>query len=92
MLIDQFAEITRAIIEDDGFEGFLPTLLLPQQNKVVVLDDLPADAAVEPIAVDWAGATAGLDQDYLLAFKLDASHFKVIARLDGERQEGLYRV
>jgi len=32
-MIDRFIQITRAVIEEDGFDGYLPTLLLPQQNE-----------------------------------------------------------
>lgn len=86
-MIDRFIQITRAVIEEDGFDGYLPTLLLPQQNEVLVLDDLPDEVDIGQAALDWAGAIAGQEQDYFLAFKLDDSHFKVIARLDGQTSE-----
>ena len=91
-MIDQFIEITEAIIESDGFEGFLPTLLLPRQNSVRVLDDLPEERHDERAAVEWASIIAGDHEDYFLAFKLDADHFKVLARLDGQQQEQVVRV
>jgi hypothetical protein len=90
-LIDQFIEITKTIIESDGFADFLPTLLLPQQNVVRVLDDGPEDSDDENVAFEWASSIARDDEDYLLAFKLDKDHFKVIARLDGHRQEQVVR-
>ncbi|WP_036171069.1 hypothetical protein [Massilia sp. 9096] len=63
-MIDQFIEMTRAVIDEDGFEGYLPTLVLPEQNEVMVLDDVPADIDSERAALDWAGAVGGQEQDY----------------------------
>jgi hypothetical protein len=91
-LIDQFIEITKTIIEGEGFEGFLPTLLLPRQKVVRVLDDVPEHRRDEQVAVEWASSIAADDEDYFLAFKLDTDHFKVIARLDGQRREQVVRV
>lgn len=85
-MLDQFIEITRAIIEKDGLDNYLPTLLLPEQRKVFVLDEIPEDVNVEHAAVEWAVRTAE-DDAFFLAFRLDDSHFKVIAGIDGAQHE-----
>jgi hypothetical protein len=41
MTIDDFIAMTRRIIAKDGFEEYLPTLMLPQRRHVTVLEGLP---------------------------------------------------
>lgn len=37
-VVDTFVEITHRIIASQGFDGFLPTLLLPATKKIVALE------------------------------------------------------
>ena len=90
-MIDQFVEMTQAIIRKDGFADYLPTLVLPQTRQIAVLDtDLSGDNH-ESAVYDWISGRISSDQDFLVAFKVDAEHFKVFGRIDGQPQERLCR-
>lgn len=91
-MFEQFVAMTRSIIERDGLEGYLPTLLLPQRQDVHVLDDIPEDEEHEPIATNWAAEMVEDGEDYFLAFRTNASHFKVVARLEGRYQSQLCEI
>ena len=58
-MFEQFVAMTRSIIERDGLEGYLPTLLLPQRQDVHVLDDIPEDEEHEPIATNLGSGNGG---------------------------------
>ena len=88
--LETFAEITRRVIRKDGFEGSLPTVLLPARREVRVLEGIPADVAHEEAALRWADGTAQPGEEYLVAFKVSPSQFKVVRRAGGVREEGLF--
>jgi hypothetical protein len=86
MTIDDFIAMTRRIIAKDGFEGYLPTLVLPDRRHVAVLEGVPPDVDVEAAAKKWALQKSEPEEDYFLAFKIDSAHFKVIARSEGREE------
>jgi hypothetical protein len=86
-VIDTFVAITHRIIAQDGFENYLPTLLLPTTKKIAVLEGAPRDSTLEKIVRRWAEESAGSEADYVVAFKSDEKHFDVIARIEGEMHE-----
>ena len=88
-MIDQFIAMTRRVIDRDGFEGYQPTLLLPQRKDIRILEGVPPDVDIEAAAANWAKRAVDAEEDFFLAFKADAEHFKVIARVKGERYEAL---
>lgn len=88
-MIEQFIAMTHGIIEEDGFEDYLPTLLLPERKNVLVLEGVPGDEDIESAAKGWAIRSANENEDFLLAFKVDANHFKVFARMGGVSSETL---
>ena len=88
-MIDQFIAMTRRIIAKDGFDDYLPTLLLPSRKDIRVLEGVPVDEDVEKVVVDWAARIVGPEEDFLAAFKFDDTHFKVIARLNGRNSSVL---
>lgn len=92
MTIDDFIAMTRRIITKDGFDGYLPTLMLPAHRHVSVLEGVPPKVDVEVAARRWAEREAKADDDFFLAFKLDAAHFKVVARLNGQVAERIATV
>ncbi len=94
MTIDDFASITRRIIERDGFDGYLPTLCLPSRRHIAVLEGVPDEQQKEirRIALAWAADKAKADEEFLLAFKEDADHFRVIRRFRGQDEEQVFRV
>ena len=87
MTIDDFIAMKRRIIAKDGFEEYLPTLVLPDRRHVKVLEGMPLEVDAEAASREWAARTAGENEDYFLAFKIDPLQFKVIARLAGVEQE-----
>jgi hypothetical protein len=88
--IDEFAKITRRIIARDGFDEYLPTALYPGRNHVVVLKGIPAGCDVEPIAVGWAANGAIGGEEFLVAFKVSSTAFKVIRRYPGGEEERVF--
>jgi len=91
--IAAFAEITMRAIERDGFDGFLPTLCLPFQKHISVLEGLPVEKLehVRDIAIAWAEKNAGPDKEYFLAHKEDAERFRIVHRHSGGIEERLFR-
>ena len=86
-VIDDFVSITRRIISRDGFDAYLPTLLLPATKEVLVLEGAPNDASLPVTARRWAERRAGPEVDFVLAYKSDEWHFAVVARVGGAVQE-----
>jgi hypothetical protein len=84
--------MTHSVIEQDGLAEYLPTLVLPQRNDVRVLEGVPEDEDIEVAAKGWAERIADANEDFILAFKADANHFKVIARVSGVCSETLCHV
>jgi hypothetical protein len=87
MTVDDFIAMTRRVIARDGFEGYLPTLVLPERRHVTVLEGMPSDVDTEAASKRWATSLLEGDEDYFLAFKINAAQFKVIARIRGVQQE-----
>jgi hypothetical protein len=83
-MIDQFIAMTRRIIAKDGFQDYLPTLLLPSSKDVRVLEGVPDNEDLEKVVESWAARIAGPKEDYLAAFRFGDAHFKVLARLNGK--------
>jgi hypothetical protein len=85
--IAALAEITRRVIARDGFSEYLPTAYFPGRSHVAVLEGVPDDVDLEKATIDWATRKADPDEEFLVAFKVDASHFKVIRRAAGSFEE-----
>lgn len=90
--IDDFIAMTLRIIAKDGFDDYLPTLVLPARRHISVMEGIPSEVDVEAVARRWAEREAKSDEDYFLAFKVDGAHFKVVARLNGQVNERLATV
>ena len=88
-MLEKFITMTQNVILEDGFEDYLPTLLLLDQHKVVVLEaELDGDNH-ESAVYDWIADRVTAQESFLVAFKVDPHHFKVFGRLDGVSQERL---
>lgn len=85
MTIGEFAAMTRRIIANDGFEGFLPTFCYPAQRHISVLEGYPDEIVPEAIVLERA-AHGAEEEEFLVAFKIDAGHFRII-RCAGDSQE-----
>jgi hypothetical protein len=92
MTLDDFAKITRRVISEDGFEGYLPTACYPIRREIKALEGLPSDLAPEEPVLEWAAESAGLNEEFLVAFKVDDSRFKVIRRIGPFAEEQIYSV
>ena len=81
MEIEEFASITRNVIAESGFDDFLPTACFPERRELRALTGLPDDEDPEKPVLEWAEGLAVGPEEFLVAFKVDASHFKVIRKL-----------
>ncbi|MBP9671891.1 MAG: hypothetical protein KBE14_05950 [Ottowia sp.] len=90
-MLDQFVKMTQRIIAEDGFDNYLPTLLLPATREVRVLDQVDGDGESLGIT-DWLAEQVGPDEDFLVAFKAGDAHFMVVGRLGGQACERLCEV
>ena len=86
MTVDDFVDVTQRVIARDGFEDYIPALVLPQRSHVIVLEGIPSGVNVDTAARAWAARESEDREDFFLSFKADRHHFKVVARL-----AGLYR-
>src|SRR6188768_825376 len=84
--IDGFAEITQAVIRDEGFQEFLPTACFPTRRLMRSLAGVPAHVDVEEATTTWAARHAQPGESYMVAFKSSASTFKII-RIGGATRE-----
>lgn len=92
MTLAGFITSQQRLIAESNIDDYLPTLWVdgPTELRVNVLRD-PPSAGLEVIARAWADQIAGED-DYFLAFKVDDSRIKVIARLEGVVTEQVTKV
>jgi hypothetical protein len=87
---DTFLEATRQMIRKCGLDGFMPTLLLPSQDHLVVLDGAPEGADHAAIARKWAASKAGPGESYMLAFRVDDARFAIVRYADGVLSEHIH--
>ena len=90
MTLDEFAAITRKIIARDGFDYYLPTAYFPNRAHIAVLGGEPENSRIEKDSLAWAIGKASSEEEVLVAFKSDAKHFKIIRRIDGRFETGIY--
>ena len=90
-MLDQFVKMTQRIIAEDGFDNYLPTLLLPATREVRVLDQVEGDGESLGIT-DWLAEQVGPDEDFLVAFKAGDAHFMGGGRRGGQACERLCEV
>jgi hypothetical protein len=88
--MDAFAAMTQRLIADDGFAAYLPTACYPDRRVIRVLEGTPADTDLESIALEWALTAAEGDEEVLVAFKVDSTHFKVVKRHAGRTEHDIY--
>ena len=88
--LDAFARITQRVIARDGFEGYLPTALYPARRHILVLEGVPADVNIEAVSLAWAEDNAVGSEEFLVAFAISGTHFKVIHRFEGAFESGLF--
>lgn len=88
MTTDDFIAMTQRVIAKDGFDDYLPTLILPTHSKILALQGVPDDVDIEEASRKWATEKVGdSSEDYYLAFKVDDARFKVVTRIAGVAEE-----
>jgi hypothetical protein len=92
MTLDQFAEITKGVIANQGFDEFQPTACFPEQRHVKSLEGMPADVEPEEPVFEWASNSAGDDEEFLVAFKTGKRQFRVLRRSKGKITARNYQV
>jgi hypothetical protein len=92
MEIAQFSEMTQNVIEGTPFEEYIPTLCLPEQNKVMALEGIPEEeeSNLRQISLDWAVECANDEEEFLVAFRDGPEHFRIIRRFQGALSEALF--
>lgn len=90
--INEMVTITRSVIARDGFEGFLPTACFPKRKEVAVLKGVPVGVDIETATMGWASNKAKMGEEYLIAFRVDSTHFKVIRRNGKQNEEAVFGV
>jgi hypothetical protein len=76
MTLEDFAEMTRRVMESDGFADYLPTACFPSRRVVTALQGYPEHMVPPHIVHEWASERAE-GEPYMVAFKVDANHFQV---------------
>lgn len=90
MEMDDFAAMTKRVIVRDGFAGYQPTACFPERQHVAVLAGVPDSVEVERVALQWAASKAREDEEFLVAFKLDEQHFKIVRRSGSGLEHRVY--
>ncbi|WP_410499000.1 hypothetical protein [Chitinibacter sp. S2-10] len=92
MDIEKFSEITKKIIADNGFDEFAPVACFPSRNEIRVLSGIPTNADIEKEVLSWAKSLLGECTEFLTAFKISNTQFKVIQYKSGEHTSCIYQV
>jgi hypothetical protein len=88
MTLDEFAETTQRVIASGSFDGFQPTVIYPARRHIKGFDSFPPDLPdAESRILRWAAEGTAKDEEFLVAFKIDQKHFKII-RCVGAQQTG----
>jgi hypothetical protein len=87
---DTFLQATRRTIRQSGLDSFMPTLLLPDREHLAVLEGIPQGEDQAAIARKWATAQAGSGNPYMLAFRVDETHFSIVRFIGGVLSEDVY--
>ena len=92
MTVQEFAEITVRVIAAGGPETHIPTVLFPERDHVAALEGIPENVDVERASRTWAHEKAQGAEEYLIAFTIDQTHFKVVRHFGGGFEEGMFEV
>ena len=87
MTLDEFAATTQRVIASDGFDEFQPTACYPDRREIKALAGFPPDLEPEVPVLAWAARSASEGEEFLVAFKTDPKHFRVV-RCVGAASEG----
>jgi hypothetical protein len=91
MTLDEFAAVTQRVIGRKGFDHFQPTALYPQRDHIRGGADFSASVPVAHI-LEWAAEGARDGEEFLVAFRVDDSHFKVVRQVGPHSEHQTYHV
>src|SRR5262249_5066932 len=86
MTTDEFAEQLQGAMAMDSFQEYQPRVLFPARHQFDELPHAPPDLTDAKI-LDWAGKQAQGDEEFLVAYKVDTNHFKVIRCISGQQTD-----
>jgi hypothetical protein len=81
MTLDEFAGLTRLAIARADVNDYLPTACYPARRHLMVLEGFSTNLPPEDRVLKWASSSAGEQEEFLVAFRIDAKHFKIIRRV-----------
>lgn len=86
MTLEEFAQLNKRVIENQGLMEFEPTACFPQRRDIQVLVELPADADVEAEVVRWAMAKSQPGEEFLVAFRVSENAIKMTRFESGQSE------
>lgn len=92
MTLDEFAETTRFIIANEGFNRFLPTACYPSRRQIKVLTGLPPELDPVQAVIEWAAKAAEVNEEFLVAIPTDPHHFKIIRKVGPFSEDETYSI
>ncbi len=91
MEIAAFAEITYRVLDKTPLSEFLPTLCLPARRQILSLTGVPnGEADLRAIVIDWAKSKTEVHDEFLVAFRDDEHHFRIVRHIDGKFSDALF--
>jgi hypothetical protein len=91
MTLDEFATATQRVISKEGFDDFQPTAIYPERDHIRGGANFPANIPEAHVLL-WAAEDIRDGEEFLVAFKMDDSHFKVVRRVGLFSEEDIYPV
>ena len=91
-MIDQIVSLTRSAIADAGIMNYLPALFLLERREVVVLEEVPDDLDQGRAVGEWLKKRQVEGESYLVAFRHDENHFRLMGVLGSEPVDAICSV
>ena len=86
MTTDEFAEQLQSVMVMDSFQEYQPRVMFPARHQFDELRDAPPQLTEAKI-LDWASKQAQGGEEFLVAYKLDTNHFKIIRSISGQQTD-----
>ncbi|HDP88878.1 MAG TPA: hypothetical protein ENN42_02830 [Thioalkalivibrio sp.] len=93
MEIQTYATVTRKVIAEEGFAHFHPTACFPARRLIKALEGVPPDAEPERIEAGvllWAERQAEPGEEFLVAFKIGPTQFKIVRRVGDQAESAVF--
>jgi hypothetical protein len=89
--LDEFAAVTQRVIAKEGWDDFQPNALYPERDHIRGGAGFPATVP-EAHVLAWAAEDTRDREEFLVAFKVDNSHFKIVRRIGPYLEDQTYAV